>query len=95
MGRHKRKGRKPKEQVGKEELTEEALDAARRIYEFSKARSAESLSRNPTNRYIQGPYLIQTFCGKSVENLKNLTSEVLKKISSYPFYLCISNNFLF
>ena len=32
------------EQVGKEELTEEALDAARRIYESSKARSVESLS---------------------------------------------------
>ena len=32
------------EQVGKEELTEEALDAARRIYESSKPRSRESLS---------------------------------------------------
>ena len=32
------------EQVGKEELTEEALDAARRIYESSKQRSGESLS---------------------------------------------------
>ena len=44
LGKHAKNVCKLTERVGEEELTQEALDAARRRYESSKERSAESLS---------------------------------------------------